>query len=54
MSDCSDKEAIDSLLEFAAHPGATKVKCLPPEFVCIEDSWLVSAEIPNAQIGGNQ
>jgi predicted metal-binding protein len=37
MNEYHDKEAIDSLLDFALHVGATKVKSLPPESVCVEN-----------------
>ncbi|NOR24438.1 MAG: hypothetical protein GQ542_08610 [Desulforhopalus sp.] len=46
MSDYPDKETIDSLLEFAAHAGASKVKRLPPESVCVEDGLAAFCREP--------
>jgi predicted metal-binding protein len=46
MSDYPDKETIDSLLEFAAHVGATRVKRLSPESVCVEDKLAVFCQEP--------
>ncbi len=36
MNEFHDKKAVDSLLDFALHAGATKVKRLPPESVRVE------------------
>jgi len=33
----SEQEKIDALLEFATHAGATRVTCLPPDAVCVEE-----------------
>ncbi len=37
MINHGEREKIDTLLEFALHTGATKVKYLTPESICIED-----------------
>lgn len=37
MSAYQDREKIDALLKFGEHAGATRVKLLPPESVCVED-----------------
>ncbi len=46
MNECRDQKKIDSLLEFAAYAGATRVKCLSPESVCVEDSLAAFCREP--------
>jgi predicted metal-binding protein len=52
MNEYHDKEAIDSLLEFAVHAGATKVKRLPPESVCVEDRLAAFCRDPKCPYFG--
>ncbi len=37
MSVSQNQEIIDALVQFAGHAGATRVTCLSPESVCVED-----------------
>ncbi len=46
MNEYHDQEKINSLLEFATHAGATKVKRLAPESVCVEDSLAAFCREP--------
>jgi predicted metal-binding protein len=46
MDEYQDKKKIDSLLEFAAHSGATKVKRLSPESVRVEENLATFCREP--------
>lgn len=46
MDEYQDNKKIDSLLKFAAHIGATKVKRLSPESVCVEESLAAFCREP--------
>lgn len=46
MDEYQDKKKIDSLLKFAAHTGATKVKRLFPEGVSVDDSLATFCRAP--------
>ena len=52
MNEFHDQETLDSLLDFALHVGATKVKRLPPESVHVEDRLAAFCEDPKCPFYG--
>lgn len=46
MNEYQDQEKISFLIEFAKHAGATKVKRLSPESVCVEDNLAAFCQEP--------
>jgi len=52
MNDYHNKETINSLIEFAAHIGATRVKRLSPECVCVEEKLADFCQDPKCPYWG--
>jgi len=52
MNDYHDREKIDLLMAFATHIGATKVKRLSPESVCVEDKLADFCQNPKCPSWG--